>query len=350
MEKKYDIFISYRREGGYDTAKHLYDLLSRDGYRVSFDIDTLRNGDFDTQLYQRIDSCKDFILIIDQHAFDRTINEKIPKEHDWLRCELSYALKKNKNIIPVFLSGVKGFPQNLPSDISEVKKKNGPEYNRYYFNDFYRVLKTRFLHNRRPFLLRYLYVTIFLLCMIFGTIFFLLSKVSPKKEQDIISFEKARTMLMDSSKLAQDKRKILARNEILKKYSGNYTIVEPGTMKEGITWVYNMELDPINAKCKWIEEDFVHINDSKGFCGTVMQGAEAWEVITFNLHNSLRYAILEMREVDNFYEGENRICKVKLELDSFDNLKMSYIDGNSAPAPLCDEKGEYKNIVTFYRE
>lgn len=102
MEKKYDIFISYRREGGYDTAKHLYDLLSRDGYRVSFDIDTLRNGDFDTQLYQRIDSCKDFILIIDQHAFDRTINEKIPKEHDWLRCELSYALKKNKNIIPVF--------------------------------------------------------------------------------------------------------------------------------------------------------------------------------------------------------------------------------------------------------
>ena len=42
---KYDIFISYRREGGYDTAKHLNDLLVRDGYRVSFDIDTLRNGD-----------------------------------------------------------------------------------------------------------------------------------------------------------------------------------------------------------------------------------------------------------------------------------------------------------------
>ena len=46
----YDIFISYRREGGYDTAKHLNDLLVRDGYIVSFDIDTLRSGDFDTQL------------------------------------------------------------------------------------------------------------------------------------------------------------------------------------------------------------------------------------------------------------------------------------------------------------
>ena len=68
---KYDIFISYRRDGGYDTAKHLNDLLVRDGYKVSFDIDTLRSGNFDTQLLERIDQCKDFILIVDQHAFDR---------------------------------------------------------------------------------------------------------------------------------------------------------------------------------------------------------------------------------------------------------------------------------------
>ena len=27
----YDVFISYRREGGYDTAKHLNDLLVMDG-------------------------------------------------------------------------------------------------------------------------------------------------------------------------------------------------------------------------------------------------------------------------------------------------------------------------------
>ena len=33
----YNIFLSYRRKGGYETAKHLYDLLSRDGYKVSFD-------------------------------------------------------------------------------------------------------------------------------------------------------------------------------------------------------------------------------------------------------------------------------------------------------------------------
>ena len=72
--KIFDIFISYRRQGGYDTAKHLNDLLVRDGYRVSFDIDTLRNGDFDVQLLNRIDQCEDFILIVDEKAFERTLD------------------------------------------------------------------------------------------------------------------------------------------------------------------------------------------------------------------------------------------------------------------------------------
>ena len=142
---KYDIFISYRRKGGYDTAKHLNDLLVKDGYSVSFDIDTLRSGDFDIQLLERIDQCKDFVLIVDEHCFDRTLDSKFDPQKDWLRCELAYALKQNKNIIPVFLSGVKDFPEGLPNDVKDVIKKNGPEYNRYYFNDFYDTLKKRFL-------------------------------------------------------------------------------------------------------------------------------------------------------------------------------------------------------------
>ncbi len=145
---KYDIFISYRREGGYDTAKHLNDLLVRDGYKVSFDIDTLRSGNFDAQLLSRIDQCKDFILIVDQHAFDRTLDPNFDPKKDWLRSELAFALKKDKNVIPVFLAGVNGFPDNLPSDIAGIIMKNGPEYNRYHFNAFYADLKKRFLHKR----------------------------------------------------------------------------------------------------------------------------------------------------------------------------------------------------------
>lgn len=141
---QYDIFLSYRREGGYETAKHLYDLLTRDGYSVSFDIDTLKQGDFDRQLLSRIDACKDFILIVDSHCFDRTLNG-CPAGQDWLRCELAHALLKGKNIIPVFLAGVDGFPSQLPDDINQVSTKNGPKYNRDYFDAFYHRLKEDFL-------------------------------------------------------------------------------------------------------------------------------------------------------------------------------------------------------------
>ncbi len=146
----YDIFISYRRNGGYQTAKHLYDLLSRDGYRVSFDIDTLRNGDFDTELLKRIDECTDFILILNEGAFDRTLDPQFDPRKDWLRNELAYALKRGKNIVPVMLSGFTEFPDNLPADVARVQRKNGPKYDQYYFDDFYRRLKTAFLETPCP--------------------------------------------------------------------------------------------------------------------------------------------------------------------------------------------------------
>ena len=145
---KYDIFISYRRYGGYETAKHIYDLLVRDHYNVSFDIDTLRSGDFDTQLLTRIEECTDFILIVDPHCFDRTLDNSVELSKDWLRNELSHALKHSKNIIPIFLSGVDGFPNNLPDDIAPVLKKNGLMYNHYYFDAFYDKLKRIYLYSK----------------------------------------------------------------------------------------------------------------------------------------------------------------------------------------------------------
>ena len=139
----YDIFISYRREGGFETAKHLYDLLSHEGYSVSFDIDTLRNGRFDVALLKRIDECKDFILIVNKDAFARTLDPDFPPENDWLRIELAHAHKKGKNIIPVLLSGAT-FPDNLPQDLAEIPFQNGPEYSKGYFDAFYKRLKEYF--------------------------------------------------------------------------------------------------------------------------------------------------------------------------------------------------------------
>lgn len=145
MVEIYDIFISYRRKGGFETAKHLNDLLIRDGYTVSFDIDTLREGRFDNALLRRIDQCTDFILIVDEHAFDRTLDPHFDSTKDWLRIELAYALKIKKNVIPILLSEVENFPTNLPEDITVVSKYHGPKYQIEYFDNFYEKLKG-FLH------------------------------------------------------------------------------------------------------------------------------------------------------------------------------------------------------------
>lgn len=147
MKVKYDIFISYRRNGGFDTAKHLYDLLTRDGYRVSFDIDTLRNGDFDVALLKRIEECTDFILIVDKNAFDRCMDPNFDSKKDWLRCELAHALSHNKNVIPIMLAGVNSYPDNLPKDIATITKKNGPKHTMYYFDSFYKRLCDNFLES-----------------------------------------------------------------------------------------------------------------------------------------------------------------------------------------------------------
>lgn len=147
MGQGYDIFISYRRDGGFATANHLYNLLAKDGYRVSFDIDTLREGDFDVTLLKRIEECTDFILIVDKHLFDRTLDKNFNPNNDWVRKELAHALKHKKNVIPILLSGVNGFPANLPEDVADVVTKNGPEYNQSYFDEFYRRLKL-FLHSK----------------------------------------------------------------------------------------------------------------------------------------------------------------------------------------------------------
>ena len=61
---KYDIFISYRRDGGESTAKILRDKLSELGYQVFFDVESLRSGDFNTKLYSVIEECEDFLLVL----------------------------------------------------------------------------------------------------------------------------------------------------------------------------------------------------------------------------------------------------------------------------------------------
>ena len=136
----YDIFISYRREGGGATAGRINDMLTNDGYSVSYDVDTLREGRFDDQLLARIEQCQDFVLVVDKDCFKRTVDPATDPKEDWLWQELSYALRLKKNVIPVLLAGA-DFPKRLPEDIESVRKHNGPKCVHEYFDSFYEKLK-----------------------------------------------------------------------------------------------------------------------------------------------------------------------------------------------------------------
>lgn len=144
MPSNFKIFISYRRKGGYDTAKLVYDRLRLDGYSVSFDIDTLRSGNFDKELERRIKKCKDFILILSTSIFDRLSRKGYNEKEDWVRQEISCALKAGKNIIPLYQDGF-CYPDPMPEDIYEISRKNSLKVSPQQFEANYEKMKKTFL-------------------------------------------------------------------------------------------------------------------------------------------------------------------------------------------------------------
>ena len=132
MYNEYDIFISYRRDGGFETARIIYDRLRGEGYSVFFDVETLRSGRFNTALYDKIEQCTDFIAVLSPGSLDRC-----QKEDDWLRFEIAHAIKNDKNVIPIMTRGFEMPPPNsLPPDIAELTIYSGLKASPEFFDAF----------------------------------------------------------------------------------------------------------------------------------------------------------------------------------------------------------------------
>lgn len=111
---KYDIFVSYRRTDA-STANLIAEKLKSLGYSVFFDVETLRGGLFNEQLFNVLDRCTDFVLVLPQNALDRCVSEE-----DWIRKEVCYAMSKNLNIVPILLSGFE-WPNPMPKGMEQLK-------------------------------------------------------------------------------------------------------------------------------------------------------------------------------------------------------------------------------------
>ena len=155
MSKNYDIFISYRRKETADKAEHLFSLLEMAGYKgqVSFDRENL-DGRFDLEILQRLDDCKDFIVVLapgtlaglkedDTHWYEKLARCPVSEfsgietemnasgaSLDFVRLEIARAIAKGKHIIPVV-------PVNSKhSIIMQLQNKVN-----YWFHPTFRVMR-----------------------------------------------------------------------------------------------------------------------------------------------------------------------------------------------------------------
>ena len=130
MREKYDVFISYRREGGLKDAMLLKTSLEERGYHVYLDMVSMQAGEFDQQLYDRIEECKDFLVVLPPRALDRC-----SEEEDWVRIEIEHAYAKQKNIIPIMLDDF-SFPEELPESIEFIRLRHGLRPSFDYYDAF----------------------------------------------------------------------------------------------------------------------------------------------------------------------------------------------------------------------
>ena len=128
MKNQYDIFISYRRDA-FESANLIHEKLKAAGYRVFFDLESMRSGKFNDQLLNVIEQCKDFILVLPENALDRCADP-----NDWLRIEILQALKCKKNIVPVMLRNFT-WPQPMPDGMNDLDKYQGVSASSHEFFD-----------------------------------------------------------------------------------------------------------------------------------------------------------------------------------------------------------------------
>lgn len=116
MKSTYDIFISYRRDGGAQYARILQLMLQQRGYRVFLDYDELKEGIFGKRIKDAIKEAPIFMLILSKGSMERCVDEK-----DWVREEILFATQENKNFVPVNPDKTfDGIQSNVPEEIRNV--------------------------------------------------------------------------------------------------------------------------------------------------------------------------------------------------------------------------------------
>ncbi|MDE7381840.1 MAG: SUMF1/EgtB/PvdO family nonheme iron enzyme [Muribaculaceae bacterium] len=141
---KYDIFISYRREGGAQYARALQLFLENKRYRVFLDYDELTDSVFSDKIKDAIKNSSVFIIILSKNSLDRCINDD-----DWVRQEIECAINNNIKIVPVNPDNTfTGIPQDVPKHIRNTI--SSIHYSEINFGQALKPTAEMMIRNRLP--------------------------------------------------------------------------------------------------------------------------------------------------------------------------------------------------------
>ncbi|MFO0700612.1 MAG: toll/interleukin-1 receptor domain-containing protein [Nitrospira sp.] len=128
------IFLSYRREDSAGwTGRLAEQLKTRFGWESIFmDIDTIEPGtDFTEALQQAVSSCDALLAMIGPEwatATDKSGKPRLEDPHDWVRVEISAALKRNIRVIPVLVGGASvPTKELLPDELDPLAHRQAHE-------------------------------------------------------------------------------------------------------------------------------------------------------------------------------------------------------------------------------
>ena len=135
------IFISYRRDDDKYAAGRLYDRLSEHfpKNQIFIDVDNLEPGvDFVEAIEASVGSCDVLIAVIGKRwliSSDEEGKRRLDDPDDFVRLEISTALKRNIRVIPVLVDGAL-MPRSseLPDDLKLLIRRNALDVSHNRFN------------------------------------------------------------------------------------------------------------------------------------------------------------------------------------------------------------------------
>ena len=140
-EKTYDVFISYRRQGGAVKAELTKDELAKRGFRESrmfMDTRRLSSGNYMESILKAVDASRNLVVIITKDSF-----KDLSDDSPWAK-EIAHALETGKTIVPVYFDGITELkPAQLPESIQRLAFENAVIYVHQYADASFDRLASR---------------------------------------------------------------------------------------------------------------------------------------------------------------------------------------------------------------